>query len=183
MRVILIRPIFLLAGILFFSILSIPQDFKSKLKNLKGEAQKITIKTSKGEFTFEGEDAKSLMKKIKMNKIDKNVKVFMNNQGDSTKKLKEFSIEDNDSDEFEITYFDDKDSKSIKKEIKIEESDSGKKIEVKTNEGGAESVKIYEGKEADEYLQKMKKDEKFKMDWKDKSNKKKMIIIEKDIKE
>ena len=44
-------------------------SLNDKLNNIKGDVNKIVISTDKGDVTFEGEDAKKILEKMKSNKV------------------------------------------------------------------------------------------------------------------
>ena len=48
-----------------FSSSQFAQDLNEKIKDIEGEVNKITITTEEGEYTFEGNDAVKLFKKLK----------------------------------------------------------------------------------------------------------------------
>ena len=52
----------------FISMSAQSDETKEKLKNLEGEATKITIETSDGEIEITGEDAETLLKRMKAKK-------------------------------------------------------------------------------------------------------------------
>ena len=69
----------------------------------------------------------------------------------------------------------------MRKKVKVEIENGNKKVTVTTNENGEQNTEVYEGKEADEYIEKLKsehKDISISID-EDKDGKKvKKIIIE-----
>ncbi len=185
--------------LLFVSVLMIfsiilqvsAQDDKSlskKLKELKGEILSITIKTSDDQITIEDEDAEKLFKKIKMLNNDFDYEIISLNDDKGKErifKVKLDGVENGDSSKVKVFVTSDSDfewsgnlsdfeSNGISKDIKIEITDSGKIVTVTTEENGEKSVKIYEGKEAEEFLEKYESDE---MEFKVKDGKK--IIIKK----
>ena len=54
-------PIFFLFGILNYA----QEDLKDKVKKIEGDINKITITAGGEEYTFEGDEAKTLLKKMK----------------------------------------------------------------------------------------------------------------------
>ena len=145
-----------------------------KLNNIKGEVNKIVISTDKGDVTFEGEDAKEILKKIKSHKIKKiqwisedgedididgeNVMIFKSGKGEKHI-IKEFKDADNvlimkhgDDENFDLI----ENGTTIK--VEVQDEDGKKIVTVTTNEDGEERVETFEGKKADEYLDKMEKE-------------------------
>jgi hypothetical protein len=88
-----------------------------------------------------------------------------------------------DLEEFEF-FTDDNSSDEIQKKIIVEVKDSEKVVTVTTVKDGKENIEVYEGKAAEEYLDKMKSEKKMRIEMdsdKDlKSKKIKKIIIEKE---
>lgn len=88
-----------------------------------------------------------------------------------------------DVEEFEF-FTDDNSSDKIQKRINVEIKDDEKIVTVTTLKDGKENIEVYEGKAAEEYLDKMKSDEKINVNIdvdKDLKGKKiKKIIIEKE---
>jgi len=54
----------LFLGVFATVIFAQEESSKEKLKNIKGDVNKITITTDKGDVVFEGEDAQKLFKKM-----------------------------------------------------------------------------------------------------------------------
>ncbi|MBZ0184332.1 MAG: hypothetical protein K8F60_17870 [Melioribacteraceae bacterium] len=185
--------------LLFVSVLMIfsiilqvsAQDDKSltkKLKELKGEILSITIKTSDDQITIEDEDAEKLFKKIKMlnNDFDYEIITLADKEGErNTFKVKLEGVEKEDSNKVMVFVTSDSDfewsgnlsnfdGEVVNENIEIEITDSKKIVTITTEENGEKSVKIYEGKEAEEFLEKYESDE---MEFKVKDGKK--IIIKK----
>ena len=174
-----------------FSTLLFAQDLNEKMKDIDGKVNKITITTDKDEYTFEGDDAFRLFKKMKSSGNS-----FVWHSGDKDGK-KNIVFLDSDNEEHHIEVFGDNDEDVIiisedsegemdgmHKKVKVEIEDGNKKVTVTTKENGEEKTEVYEGDEADEYIEKMK--EKYHGDMeifieKDKNSKvkKKKIIIEK----
>lgn len=169
------------------------QDIDSKLSDVKGDVTKITINTDEGEYSFEGEDAEHLFNKLKSSGSnfvwhssddDGKKKVVVIDSDGTGQSVEIFGDEDDEeliiiSDDF------DKDIDGIKKKIKVEMNDENKKVTVTTNENGEEKTEVYEGDEADKYLEEMKEkhggDMEFFIEMDDEGNvKKKKIIIEKE---
>lgn len=183
--------IFLLSPILTFS----QSDVKKMLKDINGKVDEIVIKSEGNEYTFSGDEAEELFSAMKK---DKKVKSFSFTTKDGkiftddslTKKI---IIKDLDVDsENEVLVFvdenfdsDDTEIKRIEKKVIVSEDGEKKIVKVTTNEDGKENIEIYEGKAADEYLEKMKSDNEIEVnvDVKEEDGKKvKKIIIEKELK-
>lgn len=141
-------------------------DVDKQLNNIDGTVEKITITVDGEEYTFEGEDAKRLFKRMKSSKSksfawhtsdDGSVKkkiVFIEKNGD--KEVVELDGEDEDvfiiksDDDFEWN------TDGLQKKVKVEIEDGEKTVTVTTKENGEETTEVYEGEEADEYIEKMK---------------------------
>ena len=140
-------------------------DLEDQLNEIDGGVDKITISSNGEEYIFEGAEAQKLFKKMKSSKS----KSFVWNTSDDGSMKKKIVIVDTDGekDVIEIDGDDDvfivrtdKDFDSIDcgmtKKVKVEVEDGSKKVTVTTNENGEETTEVYEGEEADEYLETMK---------------------------
>lgn len=139
--------IILMVGFLSMTILAQEKDeTKSKLDNLKGKVEKLTIKIDGKDVVFEGKDAEKLVKKLKGS--SQREFMFQSKNGKMMKmgggNVVMFRSKDDDTDE--------KDGEN-KKEVKVEVNDSGKKITVTTMKDGKEETKIYEGADAEKFMQ------------------------------
>ena len=178
--------------VLFIIPSSLAQEkLKDKIEKIEGSVEKIVITSDGKDYTFQGNDAKELFDKIKKKSShnfvwttsdsaagNENVYIIKTNGDD-----KEIEIESEGENKIIIkTDKDlDNDTASIKKKVKIEVENGNKKVTVKTSENGKEKTKVYEGKEADEYLEKMKsknKDFNISIDKDNDGKKIKKIIIE-----
>jgi len=188
----LITKIFFIVIILLFaSSTGFSQEtLKEKLKKIKGDVDKITITAGGEEFTFQGDEAEKLFKNMK-SKTKHNNTFFVSKDGDENSKKIIIKMDDdsgiyefNEGDDNDIVWFgDDDDLSGTSKRIKVEMNDGKKKVTVTTKENGEEKTKVYEGKEAEEYLEKNKSDDDaFDIEFKDGKFKKK-IIIEKESKD
>jgi hypothetical protein len=151
------------------------QDSKfvhEKIKNIGDNASKIVITTEKGDVTFEGDEAKELLKMIKAKKHKKiewvsdsdidldfdsegeNVFIFKSKDGE-----KHFIKEIKEADNVMI-FGDDEDIDLIDgtKRIKVEVEDGEKTVTVTTKEDGEEKTETFTGKEAEEYLENIEDD-------------------------
>jgi len=195
-------------------------ETKEKLKNLEGEATKITVETEDGEIEITGEDAIILFKRMKAKKniiikefhhgdMDGNVMIFKEGMHDrditidveidSTDGEKIVVIKKNidgkeiveeykgeDAEKFiikhsggkhgnkfisadgavhimmdidgdDLHWVSETDGKDITKKINVEVNDGVKKVTVTTTEDGNENVEVYEGEEAEKFLEKKSK--------------------------
>jgi len=102
-----------------------------------GETVVKVTTTTDGEVeveTYTGEDAEKFLEKQKDGKVYK------------------IKIED------DINWDIDADDDMMKKKVKVEVEDGGKKVNVTTYENGEKKVEVFEGDEADELIEKMKKE-------------------------
>ena len=189
------RRTILFVMLLLSPILTFAQsDVKKILKDINGKVDEIVIKSEGKEFTFSGDEAAELFSAMKK---DKQVKSFSFTTKDGkvftddslTKKI---IIKDLDNDsEDEVLVFvdedfdsDDADIKRIEKKVIVSDDGGKKMVKITTNEDGKENIEIYEGKAADEYLEKMKSDNEIEVnvEVKEEDGKKvKTIIIEKEV--
>lgn len=186
--------IFFLFGILSYA----QEDLKDKVRSIEGDVNKITITAGGEEYTFEGDEAKTLFKKMKSGFSKSHSFMwytdnceFEHHDGklifideDGTKKVIEISEDgDEDIEIFISKDIDMDDHRGIEKKVKVEIENGNKKVTVTTKENGEEKTEVYEGEEADEYLDKMKSEHGNEMlieiDKDGKHKKMKKIIIEK----
>ncbi|HEY6625400.1 MAG TPA: hypothetical protein VIZ21_00445 [Ignavibacteriaceae bacterium] len=151
--------------LLFIANLNAQEKLNEKIKKIDGTVDKVTITSDGKEYIFEGAEAEQLFKKMKSN----NSQSFVwNSSDDSTKKKVIILDADRDEDMIEVESgaenvvivkidgdFDDIEE-GIQKKVKIEVEDGNKTVTVTTKENGEEKTEVYEGKEADEYIEKMK---------------------------
>lgn len=141
-------------------------DVDEQLKNIDGTVEKITITADGEDYTFEGKDAEKLFQRMKRSKSSSYVWhtsddessekkiVFIEKDGD--KEIIELDGEDADvfimksDDDFEW------ETDGTKKKVKVEIENGEKKVTLTTKEDGEETTEVYEGDEADEYIEKMK---------------------------
>jgi hypothetical protein len=181
---------------LFTFLVFVPSNFaqeklKDKIDKIDKSVEKIVITSDGQEYTFEGKEADELFQKMKKglshklvwttsDSADDNEKVIIiNSDGDE----KEIKIETEGENKIIIkTDKDiDDDTNGIRKKIKVEIENGNKKVTVTTTENGEEKTEVYEGKEADEYIEKMKsenEDFNISIDKDNKGKKVKKIIIE-----
>jgi hypothetical protein len=160
-----------LASIFFTSLLIIAnlnaqESLNEKVNKIEGSVEKITITADGKEYIFEGSEAEKLFEKMKSSKSQS----FVWSTSDDSSKHKKIivldtdgkeeviEIESGDDDVFILKTYKDPDSVSdgIQKKVKVEVEDGNKKVTVTTKENGEEKTEIYEGKEAEEYIEKMK---------------------------
>lgn len=147
-------------GVTLISVNAQDKKVKDKIKSIEGDAKIITIVTDKETYTFEADDAGVLLNYLKDagdeksygiyiddEETDGNIFVFKSDGDEKDEKNfiikkfdKDFSLESGDDGEFT--------------KVIIEEKNGDKKVTVITKKDGKEDVKVYEGKEADEYLEK-----------------------------
>lgn len=175
------------------SILLAQSEVDKMLKDITGKVDEIVIKSGGKEYTYSGDEAEKLFSALKENKKTRHFE-FITKDGDvlladSLRKkiiLKKF---DRDQDEDIIVLLDKDDSdleedvEKIEKRIIIDNNDAEKVVKVIIDENGNESIEVYEGNAAEEYLDKLKSEEKIKIDINknDKPRKSKKIIIQKKI--
>jgi hypothetical protein len=188
-------PIFFLFGILSYA----QDELKDKVKKIEGDVDKITITAGGEEYSFEGDEAKTLFKKMKSGLSKSHSFMWHSDDGefehhdgkiimideDGNKKVIEISEEgDEDIDIFISKDFDMDKHDGMEKKVKVEIEDGKKKVTITTKENGEEKTEIYEGEEAEEYLDKMKsehgKEMLIEIDENDKHKKVRKIIIEKE---
>ena len=185
---------------LFPMIAFTQSDVNKMLKDINGKVDEIIIKSDGKEYRFSDDEAQTLFSAMKDNKevksftfITKDGKVFEcdssgkkiiikelgDNSEDSNKQVIVFIDEDDfDSDDTEI--------KTMEKKVIVSGEGDNKVVNVTINEDGKESIEVYEGKAADEYLEKMKSEKEIQVnvDVKEEDGKKvKKIVIEKEVKE
>lgn len=134
----------------------------------------IIKKTIDGKETvqeFKGEDA---LKFIEENGDEEHGIKFISEDGE---KHVVVNLDDDD-----IHWISDENADEIDKKVEVEINDGVKKVTVTTTENGDKNVEVFEGEEAEEYLEKMKEEKELKMiisdDGENKILKKKIIIIE-----
>jgi len=153
------------------TLILIPSQFaqeklKDRIDKIEGSIDKIVITSEGKEYSFEGKEAEELFKMMKR----KSSHNFVWKTSDDDKSKKKVFILDSDGDEKVIEIESDgddniiiktdkdfdKETDGIRKKVKVEVENGNKKVTVTTKENGEEKIEIYEGKEADEYLEKMK---------------------------
>lgn len=181
--------------LLLSPILTIAQsDVKKMLKDINGKVDEIVIKSEGKEFTFSGDEATELFSAMKKDEeaksfsfTTKDGKVFI--EDSLTKKIIIKNL-DNDTEDDVLVFIDedfdsdDADMKKIEKKVIVSDEGGKKFVKVTTNEDGKENIEIYEGKAANEYLEKMKSEKEIEVnvDIKEEDGKKvKKIIIEKEV--
>lgn len=193
------KRIILALTLALFPILTFAQsDVNTILKNITGNVDEIVIKSEGKEYKFSGDEAQKLFSSMKNKKevksfsfTTKDGKVF---EGDSLNKkiiIKELGDESNgdsnvvivliDEDDFDT---EDSDIKTIEKKVLVSEENGKKVVKVTTKEDGKENTEIYEGKAADDYLEKMKSENEIEVNvnvQEEDGKKIKKIIIEKEV--
>jgi len=175
-------------------IVSAQSDTQKILDDIKGKVDEITIKSEGNEYTFSGDEAAKLFSTMKENKkvksfsfITKDGKEF---SGDSLSKKIIIKKSDGDMDDNVLVFIDedfDSDNANIhkiEKKVIVSGENDRKVVKVTTTEDGNENIEVYEGKAAEEYLEKMKDENEIEVnvEVKEEDGKKvKKIIIEKEI--
>lgn len=193
------KRIILALTLALFPILTFAQsDVNTILKNITGNVDEIVIKSEGKEYKFSGDEAQKLFSSMKNKKevksfsfTTKDGKVF---EGDSLNKkiiIKELGDESNDDSNVVIVLIDeddfdteDSDIKTIEKKVLVSEENGKKVVKVTTKEDGKENTEIYEGKAADDYLEKMKSENEIEVNvnvQEEDGKKIKKIIIEKEV--
>lgn len=140
-------------------------DTDKLLKDIKGKVDEIIIKSEGKEYNFKGNDAESLFQAMKQDDIFKQFKFFENDDHffSSDSLMEKFFNrfkEKNKNDNFLDISIRNDNPDSLDNDLIIEKrivanNDSGKKsVKVITKENGQEKIQIYEGKAADQYLEK-----------------------------
>lgn len=158
---------------------------RQKLKDLKGKANKITIQTDGGELTFEGKEADYLLRKMKRDSksfsfvtpddLFANGEKFHFDDFDFTvPKIPKVKVFKNWDDDFEML-------DEMKSKVTIEKKDGQTKVTVKKKVDWEEVTEVYEGEDAEKYIDEMNEDEPvsidFKLKDKDSGKKETRIII------
>jgi hypothetical protein len=181
--------------IVIASLTNAQNDVNKMLKDINGKVDEIVIKSEGKTFTFNGDEAEKLFTSMKEDKkmkhfefINKDGKEF---HGDSLHKkiIIKKSGDDLDDDKDILVFVDESDSdnvdmKKIEKKVIVSNENGKKVVKLTINEDGKENIEIFEGKAAEEYLDKMKSDERCKIKINDSGccdKKHKKIIIEKEV--
>ncbi|MCU0413468.1 MAG: hypothetical protein MUE91_03545 [Ignavibacteriaceae bacterium] len=157
---------------LFFILTNVnaQENLKEKLSKIEGSVDKITITAAGKEYLFEGDEAEKLFKNLKRSSNHS----FIWNTSDDKSGTKKVIILDADGESNEIEIESDDDnivivktdgdfddvSDGIQKKVKVEVEDGNKTVTVTTKEKGEEKTEVYEGKEAEEYIEKLKTENK-----------------------
>jgi len=188
----LILPLLIFLIIPF--IVSAQSDTQKILEDIKGKVDEITIKSEGNEYTFSGDEAAKLFSTMKENKKVKSFS-FITRDGkefsdDSLSKKIIIKKSDGDMDDDILVFIDedfdseDADIHKIEKKIIVSGEKDKKVVKVTTTSNGEEKTEIYEGKTADEYLEKMNSENEIEVnvEIKEEDGKKtKKIIIEKEV--
>lgn len=134
--------------------------------------EKFIVKKHGDHFKLEGENVKKVKKiKIFVDGDDEGL-VWIDKNGENEVLDMDVVVESSE---------DERDSDGIQKRINVEIKDDSKTVTVITQKDGKENIEVYEGKAADEYLEKMKSDKDVKVEVDKNPSKKKIkkIIIDK----
>ncbi|MBL1213515.1 MAG: hypothetical protein HND52_09160 [Ignavibacteriae bacterium] len=142
-------------------------DLDEKIKNIKDDIEKIIINAGGEEYTFTGDDAKELFKRLK-SENDKRVMVKVIEGVDDggtvwvTKGNDDVNVNAVFEDEYEFHFEEEgENGEKIKKEIEVEVEDGEKKVTVTTTKNGEETTEVFEGEEAEEFLKNSKHSKKY----------------------
>lgn len=133
----------------FFSLTLFAQEkaeSKSKLDQLKGKVEKITVKVDGKDIVFEGKEAQKLADQMRS---EKRIKII------SEGNLK--GVKEGDGKVFVFRSKNEGDDSDIKggkvtKKINVEDKDGKKVVTITTTTDGKEETKTYEGEEAEKFL-------------------------------
>ena len=192
-RRIILFAIFLLSPLLSFA----QSDVNKMLKDINGKVDEIVIKSEGKTFTFSGDEAEELFSAMKKDNRMKHFEFITKDgkelKGDSLHKkiiVKKLN-DDLESDDDILVLIDedidtdDADVQMIEKKVIVSENDGEKVVKITTTEDGKENIEVFEGKAAEEYLEKMKADKEIEVNVdvnKENGKKVKKIIIEKELK-
>ena len=158
--------IILLSSLTFVTFNFAQEKLKDKIEKIDGSVEKIVITSDGKEYSFDGKEADELFQKIKRGKSHnlswtladteegEEKVIIINSDGDE--KVIEIESEGDDNIIIKTDKDFDKDIEGIRKKVKVEVEDDNKKVTVTTTENGEEKTEVYEGKDADEYIEKMK---------------------------
>jgi hypothetical protein len=129
---------------------------KSKMDQLKGKVEKITVKVDGKDVVFEGKEAEKLAKQLRG---QKRIEIVTDDGediiGDSYSTMFRTKHRDNDY-SFNVNSDDDN------RKIKVEDKDGEKTVTVTTKKDGKEETKTYKGEDAEKFLKDEKGNEHFK---------------------
>lgn len=126
------------------------EEGKSKLDQLKGKVEKITVKVDGKDVVFEGEDAQKMADKMKSEK-----RIRVSSSGDfehfeeGDGKVMMFRSKAKAGD-FDVKVGD------MTKKVNVEDKDGKKVVTITTMRDGKEETKTYEGDEAEKFLNERK---------------------------
>jgi len=127
------------------------EEEKSKLDQLKGKVEKITIKVDGKDVVFDGKEAEKMVDQLK---AQKKTKIFsygdMIKEEDSGDNVIIYKSKGDADGDVEVS------TKNITKKVNVEDKDGKKVVTITTTKDGKEETKVYEGQEAEKFL----KDEK-----------------------
>jgi len=123
------------------------EESKTKLDQLKGKVEKITVKVDGKDVVFEGEEAQKMADQLKS---EKRIKIMSSAGLKGIKESKgnvmifKSKEDDNDSDE---------EGGEITKKVNVEVKDGKKVVTITTNKDGKEETTVYEGEKAEKFIQ------------------------------
>lgn len=131
-------------------------NLKNKLAGLKGKVEKLTVKVDGKDVVFEDEEAEKLIRRLKVFYSMQDLDLYWFSDYD------EFDVDGGDVMVYKFREDDDAEG-SAKKKVKVDIDDGKKKVTVTNTKDGKEETKVYEGKEAEKFLNENEKEGKFKM--------------------
>ena len=155
------------------------KSLKKRVKEIKGDVQKITITVDGKDVIFEGKEAAKLFRKMKKGMTRPKMMAFMPDIDDEDLDIsKNIRVEvlggDDDEGEFLVKVgeedkfkFNEKDTEEGQKMINVEKNDDGLIVTGKTNENGEIKTEKYEGEETEKFLEEMKDEDDLQMEIED----------------
>lgn len=179
-------------------------ELNEKLREIKGDANKVTINADGKDHVFTGEEAEKILKILKRGSDMKVRMIKSEGDGNSEIKIKKIKVKKDGEEVEDLIWIDEDGNKRVlgeddlfefhedemikdkkHKKVKVEIKDDSKKVTITTIEDGKEIIKILEGEDAEKYIDKMKADDELIINEEVKKDGKKYkkIIIEKKEKE
>ncbi len=195
----ILLPIALFLIMPFFT--NAQEDVNKILKDITGKVDEIIIKSDGKDYVFRGEEAEKIFTRLRLSSR-KNV-MFIHKDDDELceKNVKRIKVHIDSDDDEDLIWIDENGERKIlddddlfefheddtvidgnHKKIKVEIKDDSKKVTIATIEDGIEKVEVFEGEDAEKYINKIKSDEKIIIKEKIRKDgkKQKTIIIEKE---
>jgi hypothetical protein len=146
-----------------------------KIDDIHGEKKVVIKKIVDGKETIEEYDGEAAEKFIEEHENEEHTMKFISEDGEENITIN-IDVDD------DIEWISEDDEINIDKKVEVEIKDDIKKVTVTTKVDGKENVKVYEGEEAEKYLEEMEHGENIRLNvHKDgKKKMKKIMIIEKE---